>query len=197
MMQFQLVHFATVESLTSNTHYLGLRRGLVCIKWLNTVNIVLLCHTMSTWEHVQSPVPSPFLHAAGVWFLQVHCPILGWHAVDDTAPKKNLAKNNVKTASPGTCLKIAFCQCLSKNLSTLPWHGHFLQGKYLDTVTRHGHWSEEDFISSHAFPLMLPCDTVNKMAGAKLTNENTAAPWVPRVLNVPFRDQTKGPSTGT
>lgn len=131
-MQFQLVHFATVESLTSNTHYLGLRRGLVCMKLLNTVNIWLLCHTMSTWEHVQSPVLSPFLHAAGVWFLQVHCPILGWHAVDDTAPKKNFERNNIKTAFT---IK-HFCQCLSKNLNTVIGHGHFLQGgTYSDTVT--------------------------------------------------------------
>lgn len=37
---------------------------------------------------------------------------------------------------------------------------------------------EQDFVNSHArFFLVPPDDTVNKMVGTKLKNENTFAPW--------------------
>lgn len=152
---------------------------------------------MSTWEHVQSPVPSPFLHAAWVWFLQVHCPTLGWHAVDDTAPKKNLATNNVKTAFT---IKLPLLALAWTQLFVSAWGKLWAPCPGTGTSSKGGtrwyrHWSEE--VHFPCFFLMLPCDTVNKMAGAKLTNENMAAPWAPRGLNILFSDQAKGPSTGT
>ena len=45
---------------------------------------------------------------------------------------------------------------------------------------------------------MAPYDTLNKMAGAKLTNENMIAPWAPRSLNnVLVSACAWGPGTGT
>ena len=47
------------------------------------------------------------------------------------------------------------------------------------------------------FP-MLPWNTLNKMAGTKLTNEETIVPWAPRSLNnVLLSSWAQGPSTGT
>ena len=45
---------------------------------------------------------------------------------------------------------------------------------------------------------MAPYDTLNKMASAKLTNENMIAPWAPRNLNnVTFGAHAQDPGTGT
>lgn len=45
---------------------------------------------------------------------------------------------------------------------------------------------------------MASYDTLNKMASAKLTNENTIAPWASRNLNnVPFGARAQDPDMGT
>ena len=46
--------------------------------------------------------------------------------------------------------------------------------------------------------LVPPYDTANKIAGAKLTKENTIAPWAPRSLdNVLFSARAQSSGTGT
>ena len=53
-------------------------------------------------------------------------------------------------------------------------------------------------LSVPIFFLMPPNDTANKMAGAKLTKENTIAPWAPRSLNnVLFSARAQSSGTGT
>ena len=63
-------------------------------------------------------------------------------------------------------------------------------------VLEHRSWAR--FCQFLRFFLMPPYDTENKMAGAKLTKENTISPLAPRSLNnVLFSARAQSSGTGT